>query len=471
MIPSDHFFVGGGSAATSVTPVAALLLMLSGALILFGPRRYVLVPLLLGVFLVPTGNVVVLGGFHMMPIRLLAPLGWLRLAVNKPRAAENRFAGGYGNVDRAFLGCCVATAIAVCLQWMSTSAVTNQLGILVGTLGMFFLLRQLIRDDEDIALAVKLLVTVAGINVLCMIIEWLTLQNLFGTVIGGVQDSPLIREGKIRAQGAFQHAILAGVYGATVLPLSLWLLNMRRWPGFAILGIVSATVMTVLSSSSTPVMAYGGMILAICLWPMRRDMRLLRWGFSLTLVILQMAMKAPVWFLMARVDVIGGSASFDRAYLIDTCVRHFRDWWLCGTHDSGNWGWSMWDLSNQFVSIAETGGLLGLIFFIAIIYRCFGRLGSARKAVDGVHKKEWRTWLLGCALFSHVMAYFGVSYFDQTQVTWFVLLAIISVTTSLQFPVEIHTNLADDIACSPEWAGMTSDSPEPSWRTTKDESS
>jgi hypothetical protein len=35
-------------------------------------------------------------------------------------------------------------------------------------------------------------------------------------------------------------------------------------------------------------------------------------------------------------------------------------------------------------------------------------------------------WTIGAALFSNVVAYFGISYFDQTQIAWFVLLAIIS---------------------------------------------
>jgi hypothetical protein len=41
-------------------------------------------------------------------------------------------------------------------------------------------------------------------------------------------------------------------------------------------------------------------------------------------------------------------------------------------------------------------------------------------------------WFLGAALFSHVIAYFGITYFDNTQVAWYTLLAIISAAT---FPI------------------------------------
>ena len=35
-------------------------------------------------------------------------------------------------------------------------------------------------------------------------------------------------------------------------------------------------------------------------------------------------------------------------------------------------------------------------------------------------------WALGSALFAHVVSFFGISYFDQTIVAWYALLAMIS---------------------------------------------
>jgi hypothetical protein len=465
MIPSDHFFLGGGAANTAMTPVAAVLLILAVAMILFGPRRYIVAPLLLAVFLVPSGNVVVLAGVHLMPIRILAPAGWLRLVMSKRQAGESRFAFGYSDIDRAFLGFNIVTAVAVFLQWLTVSAITNQLGELEGMLGMYFLLRQLIRNQEDVAFTIKVMVMTAVVSVAGMINEHLTLHNAFGTLIGGVQTFPLVREGRIRSEGPFQHAILAGVFGATTLPLSLWLFKVRRSYGFAVTGILAGTGMVLLCASSTPVMAYAGTIFVVCLWPIRRSMQLLRRGLSFTLIALHMVMKAPVWFLIARVDIIGGSASFDRANLIDTCVRHFSAWWLYGTHDTGNWGWSMWDLSDQFVSVAETGGLLAIILFIAVISRSFGRLGKARKALAAAKKDEWGPWFLGAAVFANILAYFGVSYFDQTVVSWYVLLSVIVVVTSQKLPEEIREPALWESVSSPLLAEVGSDSAESIWWT------
>lgn len=91
----------------------------------------------------------------------------------------------------------------------------------------------------------------------------------------------------------------------------------------------------------------------------------------------------------------------------------------------------------MYVSKGESGGLISLVFFIAIIARSFGRIGKARKSVQG-RKREWFMWLLGAALYANVMAFFGVSYWDQTVAAWFVLLAMISTATIAVNPKRVQ---------------------------------
>jgi hypothetical protein len=88
----------------------------------------------------------------------------------------------------------------------------------------------------------------------------------------------------------------------------------------------------------------------------------------------------------------------------------------------------MWDLSNQYVAYAFTGGLLTLVFFLWIIVRSFGRIGNARRAYAiRSSSEEWFAWCLGAAMLGHVVAYFGIGYFDQMQFAWYLLLALIAV--------------------------------------------
>ncbi|HEX4642141.1 MAG TPA: hypothetical protein VH161_01695, partial [Candidatus Acidoferrales bacterium] len=78
----------------------------------------------------------------------------------------------------------------------------------------------------------------------------------------------------------------------------------------------------------------------------------------------------------------------------------------------------------------ESGGLAAFVLFILLISYSFGKLGRARKAVEGDRDKEWYFWLIGCALFSHVIGFFGISYFDQSRMSWFALLVIILAATA-----------------------------------------
>jgi hypothetical protein len=145
---------------------------------------------------------------------------------------------------------------------------------------------------------------------------------------------------------------------------------------------------------------------------------------------------SPVWFLIARIHLIGGSTGWHRANLIDVFFRHFGDWWLLGTDKQATWGFgNLDDLCEQWIGEGETGGLATLICFILLITQSFRRVGKSRKRISGDRKQEWLLWLIGVALFSHCVGYFGISYFDQTKYSWLALLCIISVATTPRIAV------------------------------------
>jgi hypothetical protein len=147
------------------------------------------------------------------------------------------------------------------------------------------------------------------------------------------------------------------------------------------------------------------------------------------LVGLHLIMKAPVWFLIARIDLTGSSSNYQRAELIDQFVSHFSSWWLIGTKEAATWGWDMWDAQNMYVSVGEAGGLAALVFYVLVISRSFARLGNSRKRATS-KKQEWLLWFLGAALFANVVAFFGVNYFDQLRVAWFALISMICACTA-----------------------------------------
>ena len=204
-----------------------------------------------------------------------------------------------------------------------------------------------------------------------------------------------------------------------------------REKSIALLAILAALTIAITSACSTPVLAMAGAVAAFGLWPLRKKMRLVRWGTVAVLVGLQLVMKANVWWLIARVDMTGSSTGWDRAALIDNTIHHFSEWWLLGTNNNPNWGYNMWDLCNWFVAQAVQGGLLSFVLFLLVIVRGFQRLGRARKAAEGDFRKGFFIWAVGATLFAHMCSFFGTSYYDQMMFSWFTLLVMISAVTRL----------------------------------------
>lgn len=418
---------GGGSTHSVLHPAVLAALIVLALLTFLLPRKYVIVPLLFGILLIPSGQNLYIDGVHVYVYRILILIGWARLLASKPSSGKF-LAGGFRTLDKVFLIWALYRVLSVTLTFLQTGAVINQVAFIWDALGGYFLFRSLIRDETDIQRMVKAFAVVAVIASAGMIVEKTTQHNIFG-LLGGLQQVPDIRNGRIRAQAVFEHSIIAGCFGATTFPLFFWLWKSSRARFLAIVGLVSSAIMVFTSTSSTPVGALLGSICAICLWPIRKNMRVIRWGIVLCLLGLEAVMKAPVWYLLSRVDFVGGSTGWDRAFLIDTFTKHIGDWWLIGTHDNVNWGWQMWDQVNQFVCEGETGGLVCLICFIAMFTIGFKRIGNARRAVEGNRKKEWFFWLLGTTLFTQMLVYLAIDYFDQSKFVWYALLALIPAAT------------------------------------------
>jgi hypothetical protein len=419
---------GGGSTGSVLHPLVLALVILIGILVFLLPRRYVIIPLIFGILLIPRGQNLYIGGSHWYVFRLLILLGWARIAKIKLTSRTQLMPGRVNILDKLFLTWAGYKAISVILLFGEMGAVINQAAFLLDSIGGYFLFRCLVQDEEDILRVIKVFAVASVVVTAGMIYEHETARNMFA-FLGGIRPVPEIRNGKIRAQAIFAHSLLAGSFGATTFPLFLWLWKRGKARFLASIGIVCSVMISFAALTSTPIATLAGTVAALFLFPIRKNMRLVRWGIVIAIIFLQLMMKAPFWFALARIDLVGGSTGWDRAMMIDNFVRHFWDWWLIGTHDNMNWGWDMWDQANQFVMEGETGGLVALTCFIAMISICFRWIGKARKAVEGDRSREWLFWLFGVALFAHVLAYFGIDYFDQSKFIWYVFLVMVSVVT------------------------------------------
>jgi len=440
--------LGNGEAASLLHPVVLVALLVAIALILWRPRKFAIVSLILGVFLIPRGQVIVVEGAHFY-IRLIIILVGFILVIRSRFA----IAGGLNSIDWLFIVWALYRFVAeIVTNW--PNGIMEEIAFCLQAYCGYFLLRYLIRNEEDIMRAVKALAITAAILGVCMMYEQISHTNPFGAILGGAPISPDVRNGTVRAQAAFGHEILAGCFGATLVPLYFWLWKVKE-RAFAVVGFVGSTLMVLASYSSTPVLAYVASILGLFLWPIRRYMRPVRWGLVAGVAGLAMVMKAPVWYIIGHINVIGGSGGWDRAFLLDTCARHFKDWWLIGTNQNGNWGYDMWDLSDQFVAEAETGGLVTLLCFVAIISLSYRRLGLMMRRVTP--RKQWLFWSLGCVMLAHIVAFVGAAYWDQTEVWWFAFLAMIcAATIPLSSPAVAQTAAAPAETKFPQFAKVAS---------------
>ena len=418
----------GGVEQAPLHPVLLGALVIAIVLVFLLPRQFVLLPLLFLTIVTPLSQGLMIFSLNFSVLRIMVMVGWIRLfgeLLVNPAAVKFRL----NSLDKVFFMWGVSSVVTFSVLWSSWGAFIHQMGFLYNAFGVYFLMRVLIRDPDDVDRVTKIFAMICGVLAILMVCEQVTGKNPLN-VIGGIHDSVVLRGDRLRSQAGFGHAILAGVFGATLFPLfvGLWSKGGRS-RATAFVGLVASSVIVFTAASSTPVLAYLAGIGALCIWPFRERMRVIRWGVIASLVTLHIVMNAPVWALIARVGVVTGSTGYHRYRLVDEFITRIGTWWLFGTKDYWKWDWNMWDTTNQYVAIGWSGGLITLILFFAIIWRAFQSLGVARKAAKDRAKVEFPLWAMCCGLFSHLVAFMGIAYFDQTVVAWYVLLAMIPAAT------------------------------------------
>jgi hypothetical protein len=409
--------------AEQISDLSVLGLVFAGCmaiLMLVLPRRWAPLPIVLMTCYMTFGQQVVAAGLHFTMLRLLVFVGCVRIVVRREfRRLE------WLSLDSLMVAWILAGSVTYTLLWGNAEALVNRLGWAYDALGLYFIFRFVLRDLRDVRHVCRIFAVALLPLAAAMVLEKLTGRNPF-YVFGGVPEFTDVREGVLRCQGPFGHPILAGSFGAAWVPLfvGMWLQG-RGQRLLAMLGIASAGLITVLAGSSGPVAAMGSGILGCAMWPFRNSMKAARWGVVVVLVFLQIVMKAPVWFLFARVNIFSGSTGWHRANLIDRTITNFPDWWLLGAKDTMSWGVWAGDITNQFILQGVRGGIVTLVLFTSIVVICFATVGRATRMMEGQSRNaQLLFWCTGATLFAHVISFMSVSYFDQNVVNWYLLLAI-----------------------------------------------
>jgi hypothetical protein len=296
---------------------------------------------------------------------------------------------------------------------------------------MYFLFRFLVRDHLDVERMAGQIAWTCTLVFALFLVERLTGRNPFA-FLGGVPEMTNVREGRMRCQGPFQHAILAGVFWATLLPIvgGSWL-SQRKGRFRNSIGILCILGIVGLTASSTPVMAVLVGMVGWLGWTLREFMRPVRWLVLGAMVALHMVMNNPIWHLIGRLNIVGGSTGYHRYRLIQAAVDNFGEWWLIGVNSTWQWGRQMHDVTNHYIRVGVGGGLITLLLFIGTMAMAFRAVGIARRRWRVSPGRTKLCWGVGVALFVQMIIFISISISHSHQ-NLFVFYCVCAAASSLQ---------------------------------------
>lgn len=386
------------------------------------PRRWAFAPMVVGACLMTMGQIVILGPFHFTVVRILIAVGAVRAVLR-----QERLPGGWTTIDSLFVLWAGWMLASSSLHEHPSSNLITKLGIAYDGCGLYFLMRAFFPGTDTVKRSFRFTALLLCPIALSMLHEHIASKNLFG-LLGGVKEEPMVRDGKIRASGPFRHPILAGTVGATAIPMMAFLWKDHR--AIATLGAAAGLTMILCSNSSGPLMTLMAAVLALSFWPYRKYTRVLRWAAVLGYIALDIVMKDPAYFILARIDLTGSSTGWHRAQLIRSSFAHLDEWWLAGTDYTRDWmatGVSSspnhTDFTNHYLYLGVLGGLPLTILFLLVVFRCFSMVGRCMRRM---HSERYLIWTIGCALLCHAVTFVSVSYFDQSIIFFYLTVAVIA---------------------------------------------
>ena len=413
--------------------------LLMAALLLVLPRKYATIPIFLTACFMTNGQRIDIAGLNFYMLRILILVGLARSFFRK----EISFLK-LNTIDKAMIIWVTSNVIIYTLLRLDSGAFINRLGYAFNILGLYFLFRFLIQDFSEVERVFKYLSVILVLTAVAISVEYFTGKNIFA-IFGGVDEISSIRFERIRCKGAFRHPILAGTFGAIFMPLSalLWF-DKKNSRLFAIVVFIAATFIVFASGSSGPVVTYLVVLIGLLIWPLREYLKVLTIAGLSALIMLHILMKAPVWFLIAKLsDFFGGGTGYYRSKLINVAIKRFDEWWLLGTDYTAHWmprtlriDPTMVDITNTYIRQGVDGGLLTLILFVLVIILCFSSIGKSLSAIEKQpFAMRLTVWSMGTMLFAHCVTFLSVTYYDQIIVFWYMLLAMISISSSLALSV------------------------------------
>jgi hypothetical protein len=393
---------------TNITPLSMIFVVILACLTFSLPLRRALLPLVTAVCLIPYSQRIVVASLDFDLNRIMLLITVLRL-VSRNEIRKWQLLP----LDKYYLGLAIVSGILPFL--FGSTGLGGTCGYFMDTVLAYGVMRTLLLEEGAMDEVIKWLVLLAIPIGLAMILEQITGRPTFSLLgIMGLE----VREGSTRAQAAFGHSILAGTFGGLVLPLIYICWHKRNLArGTLMLSALMSLAIVYASKSSGPLFGCLSGLAGLALWRQRQHVRSMRRAFWATLIVLHLIMKAPVWALIDRIPaslgLVAGSSSYHRYKLIDAAITNLGQWWLTGAslYEIEAWGTDLHDVTNQYIALGVSTGIIGTILLIVVLVLSFRMVGQCiRMDVPNpvLHRCAWG---LGCLFLVHTMSFLGTTYF------------------------------------------------------------
>jgi hypothetical protein len=397
-------------------------------LVLFAPSRWALVGIFGGVLYMTIGQVIDIAGLHIFPTRVLTLAAFVRVLIRGEWSIAK-----INGIDKILILTFFYQAAVFILN--GNGSPINMIGQFVDASLAYIAGRGLLRTFEDLEWFLRVLVFMFLPYVLFLYIESSTGSNPYAA-IGGIAHHD-IRAGRVRCVGSFVHASILGTLGGSFLPLFIALSLHRAKRVMGILGMMLCLAIVFFSNSGGPATCAILAMVGWLFWFLRSKMSAVRTSIFGMLVVLAFTMKAPLWYLPAKLSAITGGDGWHRSFLMDVAFRNLDRWWLAGMSVLETKDWFPYtvitggaDIINYYLGFGIAAGILATGLFCYLLVRAFSCLGKALTAVrvqaPSHADKEIMLWALGVMLTIHVINWFGLVYFDQYSAVFFIQLAVIS---------------------------------------------
>lgn len=384
------------------------------------PRKLILLPIAIAVLHTPFLESISLGTIRIQFIQLIALATFIRAKISSTSNIS------LNATDKWLIATCIALVLPAVGRNDVIGTLVFNTKIATTYYFIYFAFRHSIETIDDFQRFSKMIAVISLPLALEMFLEQAAGHNYY-SMFDSISASPQIRSGRLRANGPFSHAILAGTVGSICIFICQSI-SEKKWRN---IGTISCISIILSSASSGPIAGLLAGIFAIYMKRHRSIIRYLIYSSPFIYAALYIIMGRNPVYIIAYIDFTGSSTSWYRARLIDSAFQHIGEWWTCGTDYTRHWmatgvtnDPNNTDITSHYIAMGVTAGILPFSAFIGLILSGFRSMKKLLSENDSIQFP--REWAIGAALFSLSISITCVALFDNSMVLLFGILGTIS---------------------------------------------